>query len=219
MREWDGKICPTSNYRQGLIKKGIVKLRLRQQPWPRLTFVVEQAVVWQNKPFPLPQPHSRAVLEVQRGESVAALQLFRKMQHGRVWVHIFNENRRLGPQQWQGRTHGVCSFKKKTEIFIAWYLLLQTQRGCGKGRMKQDKECCVEVRRSRGSPAHLFVKPASHHNWDVKVSFNSLISLAETVHLSLSCTSGALYKGKERKRICHTGRFFFRRKRPCFELN
>lgn len=34
----------------------------------KLTFVVKQAVVWQNKPLPFPQSHSRAVLEV-KGET------------------------------------------------------------------------------------------------------------------------------------------------------
>lgn len=53
----------------------------------------------------------------------------------------------------------------------------------------------LAARRSRGSPAHLFVEPASYHNRDVEVSFNGVISLAKTVHLSLSCTSGVLHKG------------------------
>lgn len=67
--------------------------------------------------------------------------------------------------------------------------------------VKKKKMGSVKVQRSRESPAHLFVKPASHHNWDVEVSFNSLISFAKTVYLSLPCTSGVLHKGTERSFI------------------
>lgn len=99
------------------------------------------------------------------------------------------------------------SLKKNRDLYNIIFVVTNTERGRVRGTMKQHKECSVQVQYSRGSPAHLFVKPASHHNWDVEVSFNSLISLAKTVYLSLSCTSGVLHKGKERNSIRNTGRF------------
>ena len=52
---------------------------------------------------------------------------------------------------------------------------------------------------------HLFVEPASHHHWDVEVSFNSMIPLAKTVYFP--CTSGALQKAKENRTSSLRGSF------------
>lgn len=52
----------------------------------------------------------------------------------------------------------------------------------------------------RGTPAHLFIEPASNDHWDVEVSFNSMISLAKTVYFP--CNSGALHKEKNNSSLC-----------------
>lgn len=41
--------------------------------------------------------------------------------------------------------------------------------------------------------SHLFIEPASHHNWDIEVSFNSMIPLPKTVYFARA--SGALQRG------------------------